>query len=66
MAQNKNLNTKQFVDIHDIKDGVVILKNGSLRLILEISSVNFDLKSSDEQTAIIKAFQNFLNSLDFP
>ncbi|MBI2057866.1 MAG: hypothetical protein HYT63_02695 [Candidatus Yanofskybacteria bacterium] len=66
MAQHKNLNTKQFVDIHDIKDGVVILKNGSLRLILEISSVNFDLKSSDEQTAIVKAFQNFLNSLDFP
>ena len=66
MAQNKNLNTKQFVDIHDIKDGVVILKNGSLRLILKVNSVNFDLKSSDEQIAIVKAFQNFLNSLDFP
>lgn len=63
---DKNLNTKQFVDIYDIKDNVVILKNGSLRLILEITSTNFDLKSGDEQVAIIKAFQDFLNSLDFP
>ncbi len=63
---NKNSNTKQFVDVFDIKDNVVILKNGSLRLILEVSSMNFDLKSNDEQIAIVKAFQNFLNSLDFP
>ncbi len=62
----KDLNTKQFVDVFDIKDNVVILKNGSLRLVLEVSSMNFDLKSNDEQTAIVKAFQNFLNSLDFP
>lgn len=67
MAQkNKNLNTKQFVEIHDIKDGVLILKSGSLRIMLEVNSVNFDLKSTEEQTAIIKGFQNFLNSLDFP
>jgi len=62
----KDSNTKQFVDIFDIKDNVVILKNGSLRLVLEASSVNFDLKSNDEQIAIVRAFQNFLNSLDFP
>ncbi|TSC74084.1 MAG: hypothetical protein G01um101444_381 [Parcubacteria group bacterium Gr01-1014_44] len=61
-----NLNTKQFVDIQNIKDEVVILKNASLRMILEVNSVNFDLKSSDEQTAIIRGFQNFINSLDFP
>ena len=63
---DKNLNTKQFVEIHDIKDEVVILKSASLRMILEVNSVNFDLKSSDEQTAIIRGFQNFINSLDFP
>ena len=61
-----NLNTKQFVEIHDIKDEVVILKSASLRMILEVNSVNFDLKSADEQTAIIRGFQNFINSLDFP
>ena len=61
-----NLNTKQFVDIYDIRDEVIILKNSSLRMLLEVNSVNFDLKSVDEQTAIIRGFQNFINSLDFP
>ena len=62
----ENLNTKQFVDIHDIRDGVILLKNSSLRMLIEVNSVNFDLKSADEQTAIIRGFQNFINSLDFP
>lgn len=66
MPAANNLNTKQFVDIHDIKEGVVILKNASLRMLIEVNSVNFDLKSADEQTAIIRGFQNFINSLDFP
>jgi len=66
MPNKKDLDTRQFVDIFEIKDNVVILKNSSLRLVLEASSVNFDLKSNDEQIAIVKAFQNFLNSLDFP
>lgn len=59
-------NTKQFVDIHDIRDNIIILKNGSLRVVLEVNSVNFDLKSADEQIAVIEGFKNFLNSLDFP
>lgn len=58
--------TLNYVDIKAIEDGVVILKNGSLRSVLLVSSINFDLKSSDEQDAIIGAYQNFLNSLDFP
>jgi len=45
---------------------VVILKDGGLRAVLMTSSVNFDLKSTDEQDAIIFAYQNFINSLDFP
>jgi len=45
---------------------VVILRNGHLRIVLLASSVNFDLKSTDEQEAIIMQYQNFLNSLDFP
>lgn len=65
-ASANNLNAKQFVDIHDIRDDVVVLKNGSLRLLIEVGSVNFDLKSSDEQMAIINGFKNFINSLDFP
>lgn len=59
-------NTRQFVDIHEIRDNVIILKNGSLRLLMEVNSINFDLKSNDEQVAIIQGFRSFLNSLDFP
>ncbi|MBI2591728.1 MAG: hypothetical protein HYW34_03570 [Candidatus Brennerbacteria bacterium] len=57
--------TQQFVDIEDIKDGVIILKNGGLRQVLMVSGVNFDLKSEEEQNLIINSYQNFLNSLDF-
>jgi hypothetical protein len=55
-----------FVDIAEIKDGVAILKNGTLRAVLMVSSINFDLKSTQEQEAIVANYQNFLNSLDFP
>ncbi len=57
--------TQEFVPIQEIRDGIVILKNGSMRSIILASSLNFALKSSDEQNAIILQFQNFLNSLDF-
>lgn len=58
--------TQQFVDVAEVKENVIVLKNGSLRAILEVSAINFDLKSTDEQTAAITHYQNFLNSLDFP
>ena len=51
--------------ISEVRDGVIVLKDGSLRAILLASSINFALKSEDEQTAFIVQFQNFLNSLDF-
>lgn len=57
--------TQQFVPIKEIRNGVVIMKDGSYRGILICSSVNFGLKSPDEQHAIILGFQNFLNLLDF-
>lgn len=58
--------TQIYMDIAEIKDNVVILKNGGLRAILQTTSINFNLKSEDEQNSIIYAYQNFLNSLDFP
>jgi type IV secretory pathway VirB4 component len=58
--------TKDFVQLAEIRDTVVVLKDGSLRSIIEIGSMNFELKSADEQVAIIQGFQNFLNSIDFP
>jgi len=57
--------TQQFVEIDQIKEGVIILKDKSLRGILLVSSINFALKSEEEQNAILYQFQNFLNSLDF-
>ena len=58
--------TKNLVDIADIVDNVVILKNGSLRTVIEVSSINFELRSEGEQVAILQNFQRFLNSTDFP
>jgi hypothetical protein len=57
--------TQDFIPIKEIRDGLVVLKDGGMRAIIMVSSVNFALKSPDEQQAIIFQFQNFLNSLDF-
>lgn len=57
--------TQEFVPIKEVRDGVIIMKDGSMRGIVLSTSLNFALKSADEQEAIIYQFQNFLNSLDF-
>lgn len=57
--------TQEFVPIKEVRDGVVILKDGSMRAVVLASSLNFSLKSDDERTAIVSQFQDFLNSLDF-
>ncbi len=58
--------TRSFLPIAEIKEGVVILKDGTLRSILMVSSINFALKSEDEQNALISSYVSFLNSIDFP
>ena len=58
--------TQEFVPIREVRDGIVILKDGSMRAIVLTSSLNFSLKSDDERNAITAQFQDFLNSLDFP
>ncbi|HDJ30575.1 MAG TPA: hypothetical protein ENF31_01290 [bacterium] len=58
--------TQKFLEIEDIREGIVILKNKTLRGVLIVSSLNFALKSEEEQNATIFQFQEFLNSLDFP
>ena len=57
--------TQVFVPIQEVRDGVLILKDGGMRAVLLASSLNFALKSADEQQSIIFQFQNFLNSLNF-
>lgn len=57
--------SQDFVSIKEVRDGIVILRDGGLRAILMASSVNFALKSEDNQMAIIQQFQGLLNTLDF-
>ena len=61
----KSKAAQDFVPIREIRDGVVILKDGTIRMLLMASSVNLALKSADEQAAVLLQFQTFLNSLEF-
>ena len=65
MAVQSSGATQQFVPVKEIRNGIIILKDGSYRGILICSSINFGLKSADEQHAITVGFQNFLNTIDF-
>ena len=58
--------TKQYLDIAEIREDVVIMKDGTVRAVLLASSINFALKSEEEQNAIISGYVQFLNGLDFP
>ena len=58
--------TQQYMSILEIKDNTVILKDGTLRGVILVASINFALKSEDEQNAVIQGYIQFLNSLDFP
>ena len=57
--------TQKYLDIAEIKDDMVVLNDGTVRGVLLVSSINFDLKSEDEQRAVISGYVNFLNSLFF-
>ena len=57
--------TKQFIEIQEIRDDVLIMKDGSLKQVIKVGSTNFELKSQDEQMAVLQGFRDFLNALDF-
>lgn len=59
-------NSLDLVDIKEIKEKTVIVKDGSFRQIVMVGGVNFSLKSDSEQTIITQAYQTFVNSIDFP
>ncbi len=65
VSSKKTKATQEFVPLQEVKEGIAILKDGSLRSIIMASSLNFSLKSDDERTAILLQFQDFVNSLDF-
>lgn len=68
MAQKitKMPSTQKYLDISEVRGDAIVLKDGTLRAVLLVSSVNFSLKSEDEQNATISAYTQFLNGLDYP
>ena len=64
LSKNKNkVSSRNQIRIKEVKDGILVLPNNEYRLIVETSSINFELKSDEEQDVLIDGFQNFLNSL---
>jgi len=58
--------TQRYLDIAEIREDCVVMKDGTLRAVLMVSSINIALKSEDEQQAIIQGYMQFLNGLEFP
>lgn len=65
-ANRSTPSTQKYLNIAEIKDDCVVLKNGTMLAVILVSSINFALKSEDEQNAIIASYVSFLNSLDAP
>jgi len=67
LARNKiTTSTQQYLDIAEIREDTLIMRDGTLRAVIMVSSINFALKSETEQDAIISAYVSFLNNIDFP
>lgn len=67
MAKKNQLpSTLNFVEIAEIRDSTLVLRDGQMRAILGVSSANFALKSGEEQQLIINSYQRILNSLEYP
>jgi len=62
----ETFSSQSLISLQQIKKGVIILKNGSLRSVLEVSGINFDLKSEEEQSSVLMSWRNLINNLDFP
>ncbi|MCD4704758.1 hypothetical protein K8R66_01645 [bacterium] len=61
-----NNKTQDILNISDIRDDMVVLKDGTVRAVLMVSSINFALKNQDEQESIIGGYFFFLNSCSYP
>lgn len=65
-SQNQLISTQRYLQFSEVHDDTLVLKNGGVRAVLEVQSVNFNLKSEAEQNALISSYQGFLNVLNFP
>ena len=67
LARNRiTTSTQQYLDIAEIREDSLVMRDGTLRAVIMVSSINFALKSETEQDAIISAYVSFLNNIDFP
>jgi type IV secretory pathway VirB4 component len=64
--KNTKVSTQQYLDILELKDNTVIMRDGTLRAVLSVDSINFALKSEEEQNAIISSYVSFLNNISTP
>lgn len=64
--KQKTSSTQKYLPFKAIKEGVIVMKDGGLRAILMVNSINFNLKSQDEKTALLHSYKSLLNSLSFP
>jgi hypothetical protein len=65
-TSNPLISTQRFLQFSEVHDDILVLKDGGLRAVLEVTSINFNLKSEEEQNAILQSYQRFLNALNFP
>jgi len=63
---NSKVSSRRQIQIKEVKDGILVFPDNEYRIILETSSINFELKSEEEQDVLIDCFQNFVNSLPIP
>lgn len=63
---NRRVSARRQIDIKGVRDNVLILPDEHYRMVLQVSSINFELKSEAEQDALIEIYQSFLNSLACP
>ena len=67
LAQGKiGVSTQRYLDIAEIREDTVVMRDSTMRAVILVSSINFALKSEDEQNAIISGYVSFLNNIDFP
>lgn len=62
----KDASTQRYLPFSEIRENMVMMKDGSSRMVLRVHALNFNLKSTDEQDAILMSYQRFLNALNFP
>ncbi len=62
----KDSSTQRYLPFSEIRDNLILMKDGSSRMVLRVHALNFNLKSTEEQDSILMSYQRFLNSLNFP